>query len=336
MIEDKLRYKLLLAFMAVVIFIGLAEAALEICNLDFAFRKRYTFAPHFQIDPIVATGKFLKDPVLFWRLNPKHTFPFPSSEKINSKGFRDREFEIKKGEGICRIICLGDSVTFGAPDNKVKIEQVYSERLEALLNLSFPERRFEVINAGVPGYSSYQGLLYLKELLRKGYKPDLVTVLFGYDDAAPAVFYSDKEQHAQPLWIIKSQNWLINFKLYQFLCNLIILPKQANISDKEEFMPRVSYREYMENINEMVKIAHKSNIEVVCITPLIFENKKIVPVYPFQPGIPGVDLIQRLKDFQGDLKDLFFDNCHFTPLGHQIAAEEIYKALTNEGIIGTK
>lgn len=332
--QSKLRYKLLLAFLAVVIFLGLAEMALEIWNLDFAVRKRYTFDSHFYIDPLVAQGKFLKDPILFWRLNPQ--YPFPSPGAINSKGFRDREFDIKKGKGIYRIICFGDSVTFGAPENKVRIEQVYPKRLEVLLNLSFPERHFEVINAGVPGHSSYQGLLYLKELLRKGYGPDLVAVDFGDDDAAPAVYYSDKEQHSQPLWVIKLQNCLINFKLYKFLCNLIILPKKADISGKEKFNSRVSYKEYMENINEMVKIAHKSNIEIVYITPLVFENRKIVPIYPFQPDIPRVNLIQRLKNFRGDLKDLFVDNCHFTPLGHQIVAEEIYKVLTNEGIIRTK
>lgn len=54
------------------------------------------------------------------------------SGENNSNGFRDREFDIRKGKGTYRIICLGDSVTFGAPEDKVRIEQVYTERLGVL------------------------------------------------------------------------------------------------------------------------------------------------------------------------------------------------------------
>lgn len=328
----KLKYKLGLALLSGVIFFTLAEISLGILNLNFPVRQRYRFHPSFFVDPQASEGKFLKDPVLFWRLNPD--FPFLPNE-INSKGFRDREFGLKKEQGAYRIISLGDSITYGVPEKLVRMEDTYPERLEILLNSHFPERKFEVINAGVPGYSSYQGLMYLKELLK--YEPDLITIYFGNNDGAPAVYYSDREQHSQPLWIIKLQNWLINFRLYRLLCSLIIPLKKADILDSKNSKPRVSYKEHIENVNEMIKIAKQYNIKIVYITPLVYMEKRIQPVYePFPLDIPKVDIVKRLQQDNENLEDLFFDNCHYTPKGHQIVGEEIYKLLVNEGIIETR
>jgi lysophospholipase L1-like esterase len=78
-----------------------------------------------------------------------------------------------------RIICLGDSNTFGLA---VDDQYSYPAQLSQVLNNELGGRA-EVINAGVPGYSSRQGLVYLQERLLK-YRPNLVIVGFGKNDAA--------------------------------------------------------------------------------------------------------------------------------------------------------
>lgn len=51
--------------------------------------------------------------------------------RINSLGMRDYEYPLIKKDRVFRIVCLGDSVTFGAG---VELNQLYSKVLETLLN----------------------------------------------------------------------------------------------------------------------------------------------------------------------------------------------------------
>ena len=95
----------------------------------------------------------------------------------NEHGFRSASFAETKPAGVFRIVCLGDSSTFGMNVNDA---DAYPQVLARLLD-ERAQGRFEVLNLGVPGYSSRQGL----ELLRRSvlrYQPDLVTFAFGTND----------------------------------------------------------------------------------------------------------------------------------------------------------
>lgn len=90
--------------------------------------------------------------------------------EINSRGMRDREFELKKPPGGVRIIVLGDSWTIGLG---VQPEETWPKRLEAVLNAnSIPA---EVLNTGVSGYETYHEALYYKRDLGK-FEHDIVLV----------------------------------------------------------------------------------------------------------------------------------------------------------------
>ncbi len=90
--------------------------------------------------------------------------------KINSFGFRTAEFRIPKSEGTYRILNVGDSVAFGW---EVRQEDTYGRQLERLLNARIDGRRYEVINAGTPGWTieSERNFLLLEGL---SYQPDMV------------------------------------------------------------------------------------------------------------------------------------------------------------------
>lgn len=64
---------------------------------------------------------------------------------LNSQGFRDVEFPRVKPSSVFRIICIGDSWTFGA---NVGQNEAYPQRLGTLLGQEFPEADFEVLNLG--------------------------------------------------------------------------------------------------------------------------------------------------------------------------------------------
>jgi len=96
--------------------------------------------------------------------------------RINSLGFRDRDYPARPPDGAVRLVCVGDSYTFG---EGVEEEQSYPKRLEKLLNDNTEHERpgFEVLNAGVAAHDISQMLANLKHNCIR-LNPDIVLVGF--------------------------------------------------------------------------------------------------------------------------------------------------------------
>ncbi len=77
-----------------------------------------------------------------------------------------------------RIVCFGDSITFG---EDLPYHQSYPAVLAGLLRDRYPNLDMEVINAGIGGHTSVQGLARLERDVL-WYKPHLVIVAFGIND----------------------------------------------------------------------------------------------------------------------------------------------------------
>ena len=92
---------------------------------------------------------------------------------INSHGLCGPETTYEKPPGTYRILNLGDSVVMGWG---VRQEDTYGRQLQALLNEQGKDNlRYEVINAGVPGWNLDNELAYLQAEGLK-YEPDLVVL----------------------------------------------------------------------------------------------------------------------------------------------------------------
>jgi lysophospholipase L1-like esterase len=104
------------------------------------------------------------------------------SVHTNTRGFRTPEFADAKPDGAVRIALLGDSSTFGWG---VEHFETYAERLGDALaaRWSIDRTRIEILNLGVPGYSSFQGRVLLE---RTGLRlaPDLVVWSYLSNDGA--------------------------------------------------------------------------------------------------------------------------------------------------------
>ncbi len=92
----------------------------------------------------------------------------------NSRGFRGPEFEEVPADGTFRMVCMGDSITFGWG---LREEEGYCRVMEREINRDITEGapRVEAINAGVPGYDLGTIQRYLERDI-VGLQPDLVTV----------------------------------------------------------------------------------------------------------------------------------------------------------------
>jgi lysophospholipase L1-like esterase len=99
----------------------------------------------------------------------------------NSLGFREREIAMPKPPGVCRVMVLGDSFTFGVG---VSPAERYTGVAEALLRAAFPDRQIEVLSFGVSGAATVSE----RDVLlthRDRVEPDLIVVGFVFNDPAP-------------------------------------------------------------------------------------------------------------------------------------------------------
>ncbi|MGI9076468.1 MAG: SGNH/GDSL hydrolase family protein [Gemmatimonadaceae bacterium] len=101
----------------------------------------------------------------------------------DSLGFRGREIAWAGHDSVLRVLALGGSTTFGA---MVSDEETWPVRLDAALDSMLATRvatfrSAEVINGGVPGYTSAENLIQLA-LVGVHLHPDVVVLFQSYND----------------------------------------------------------------------------------------------------------------------------------------------------------
>jgi len=100
----------------------------------------------------------------------------------NSLGFRGPEITREKPAGVVRVVLLGGSTTHGW---YVGDDETIAAHLQRALEQRAPGRRFEVINAALDGYDSYQVLERLR-IDVVPLEPDIVILNVGINDVRNA------------------------------------------------------------------------------------------------------------------------------------------------------
>lgn len=127
-------------------------------------------------------GRFASHPYLPFVLNP-------SFADHNALGFRGAELAPDKPAGVRRVACVGASTTYGLD---VTAEEANPAQLGALLGRE--HGRWEVINAGVPGWVSSESLVDL-ELRVLPLQPDVVVILQGRNEVFPQAYHGFKPDY---------------------------------------------------------------------------------------------------------------------------------------------
>jgi len=116
---------------------------------------------------------------IIYELRPNLNVKFQGvNVTTNSYGMRGKELTVEKPENIIRVALIGDSFAFGWG---VEENKIFAEVIEQELNKSNTGKRYEVLNFGVPGYSTFQEVDVLEEKGLK-FKPDLVLIYFVDND----------------------------------------------------------------------------------------------------------------------------------------------------------
>ena len=340
--KKQLLIKLTAALLSLVVFLALSEFTLNLFDPELGYKNQF-FPINRDID---FPEYFKKDTKLFWRLRENQTLDsrwFSNlSYRTNSVGIRADEIKTEKGGK--RLIALGNSCTFGWG---VSIENCWTTQLERNLNLELSSIDFEVINAGTPGYSSFQGKIYFEEFLK--YEPDMVLIMFGWNDHWKAgKEISDAEQKMPPAIVLSLQNTFSNLKLYKLLRKFTLsmtedtqIDRIDNISGKR----RVSTDEYFQNLSEIIETAREHNVTPVLLIPPIASLENYYRATSSNLHLlhqKYQDVMLRVSEYQQvdilDLQSTFdnfntlFDNpsgdpIHFNIQGHEVAAMAISEYL---------
>jgi lysophospholipase L1-like esterase len=131
--------------------------------------------------PRRSTSYLIGNPYLRTALVPGIRFQSgPFHVDVNDLGFRGPDIAVPKPRGVFRIFALGESTTFGWKGVRSHTE-AWPALLEARLRRAHPDRQFEVVNAGVPGYTSIEQrinfMLRISQL-----EPDAILIYHGNND----------------------------------------------------------------------------------------------------------------------------------------------------------
>jgi len=270
---------------------------------------------------------FERDPEAFWRLAPDRRLPddaWPLRGLIsNGQGLReDHEIEAAKGPDETRILFLGDSCTFGYG---LLHGQTFVELTERLLREHPGTGAVECINAGVPGYTLFQGFRLL-ETRGFDWRPDAVVLTFGWNELAEWDGASDLD-HYEALRVATPPGPLAGSRLCELAWRAWHPPQRADaVARRPRIVPH-EFRSILERISAAAEREHvdvlllvwpsSDNLREDWITPLQREQVRFAATRRFGPSdLPAaVDGVAVLREAAREvpLTDLYIDPIHAAP-----------------------
>ena len=332
--------------LAIPLFVILFEVFFAIVPISTFFENRFFILNRALDYPEV----FKRDEELFWRLRPSQVIKsrfFENNEfRINSNGLRGGE--IPPPSDKIRIVALGNSCTFGW---RMPEENTYLNQLARLLNTDSSMPEVEIINAGIPGYSSFQGRrFYVSDIARL--KPDIITMMFGWNDQwAAADNIPDKDQEFPPQILLDIHDLIARLKIYRVMRKLILSATEEPLDKKlnrEHPVYRVAVEDFYDNLGVIVHQAQADGVRTIIITSPIPSLEKYYPpgiksnmhsfhdFYNLQARMLAFNTKSALVDaaIEFDSYDNLFDDAradpiHFNAGGHELVAELIYQYFKN-------
>ncbi|MBL8111917.1 MAG: hypothetical protein JNK60_03460 [Acidobacteria bacterium] len=227
------------------------------------------------------------------------------------------------------VVLLGDSCTFGLGVND-------DESVPAALQKLRPDLR--VVNAGVPGYSAFQGRrLFARN--GSGWKPDLVFITFGFNDATAWDGSSDRDQAKRAGRKSGVVPWLLTHSRFAQMVQGIVTsfsslrpaPDPTTLRPPTDARPRLTPQEFEEEIRGLAGEVRAGGA------------KPVLVVWPARASVAGrqtpegahQDVLRRLSAtetvvdllpvFQGapNPEGLYVDAVHGSARASEVAAKAL-------------
>jgi lysophospholipase L1-like esterase len=209
-------------------------------------------------------------------------------------------------------------------------------------------RDWDVVNAGVPGYSSYQSLVYLKQILDR-WQPEIVIVESGINDGIPSIGLSDRQASTAG-----GRSWLDEVAWHSNVVLALRYARQDMVAQpfheaKVESEPffhsimfdpgrsRVPEDDFRANLEEFEDLAGASGAIPFFMFPGLYNEygrgnleKSVRFDHPRE-----IDMVAAIKSAGSeDLSDYFlpYDEAHLSRRGHRLVANLIWSRLVHEEV----
>ncbi|MGH7287909.1 MAG: SGNH/GDSL hydrolase family protein [Myxococcota bacterium] len=270
------------------------------------------------------------DPLLFWSLKPGLQL---RGLTTNSLGLRGPEVPSKGDE--FRILSLGESTTYGA---KVRYEESYSVLLERRLK-HVHEKPLRVINAGVSGYTIFQGYQYL---VHRGVElePDVVLTYFGFNDFLPVAYTAARDARAgesslglddRELFELRQQPrerlhaWLARHSnIARAIWSLVYVPPTRSEVLQSRTRVRVPPEDRWYVLEQLTAFCRERGIQLVIVVPWYREFEGHAPLlrqFAAEHAVPMIDLPVHLAGTGERRPEYFWDAYHPNAAGHTLMTD---------------
>lgn len=266
------------------------------------------------------------DPELLWVPNPRY------GDLLAADGTRGGPLAEARAQARKLVVAVGDSNTLGQRDGPDQ----WPGYLQDLIELNAPAGGWRVVNAGVYGYSSFQGLRRARQVLR--HRPDVVYFSFGSNDAHPV--YRTDEAYARRVARLAGWRWL---RIAPPLMHAWWRARDGSAAGPVTH--RVPLPEYRRNLEEFVRLSREAGARPILLTrPYRGQSSApdhwmaYAPLYNQATRDVAkdrnVDFVDVYELFRGT-PELFTDESHFTRRGYQRLAQELLSQLHAKGLVET-
>ena len=314
------------------------------------------------------SGIFEGDPLLLWRLKPNldHAIWDFTVLSTNAEHLRTEtvgKMLEPKRPGTIRIVCLGDSVTFGYrvpavwPNKPTEYDPEwlpFPMLLEKQLRAANPNRNIEVVTMAVPGYTSHQGLAWFRRDIDK-FQPDLLIASFGWNDASLSDV-PDREA-IRTNWTSVAVRWLIDhsqafahathwLRAREAAKAKAQTEPQAQAATRPRPVARVSQAEYLDNMLAIENLGRQRGAGVIVIAAPYRDHSSDAPEADFmlqyrhalgaatrQRGTPFLELRELTEDAYPANEGWFGERIHPNHMGHRLLASELLKLIGSQHML---
>jgi lysophospholipase L1-like esterase len=349
------------AMLLPVLALALIEGALRLAGFDAPLEgSPLRFFNQQGCDEHRRDAMMVADPELFWRLRPGWT-QRSGDDAVASTGFRS-EFAKAKAPGVRRVVCVGDSNTYGL---YVPMVSAWPSVLGRRLDFAQGPGKWEVLNLGVPGYTSFQ-VRRLLDIDVGQLAPDVVVAqVGGFNEWIPAVGRTDREQGRPAFWK--------DLRIVQFLAGGLGLRRRgigdgssgtggdearAEIAEIERHVKvrdaargvddlrtadyrdarRVSLPDFEDDLHaiadfgaahgaRVVFVVHPLPARTTANNPVAADYADVVRRFAASRGLAAVDGPAALRATGRSDAELFLDVCHPSATGHAALAGAVLEAV---------
>ncbi len=303
---------------------------------------------------------FEGDPLLFWRLQPdlKEALWDLTRVTTNPQHLRYPRPVGPKPKGGVRILCFGDSVTFGyrvplvfvnRPDDYNRDWVSYPALLERRLRAANPGRHIEVLPLAVPGYSSQQGLAWARRDLAR-LEPDLVTACFGWNDISRRAV-PDRDAMAHDAGNVAARAVLARSQALSHLWRGVQrlrrpAPRAAPHRRPPPLPMRVSHEDHAANVIGIAQLARAAGARALVIGAVyrdrvshppegddIALHREALRSAAASAGVPFLSVPELTEASHPANADLFGEHIHPNHRGQRLLADRVLATLASQGLL---